>query len=137
MRARRRQLFAAFCFAALAVASAGCGNPQGTLHTLVEETPTEAVATATAVPGAPSHTKVAAEDTPPPASATSEPAATLTSVATPTGVATAGIEPTTTVPPPCRKISVQPWETLTPGDPARGGDPVHKPFLGVNLVISG
>jgi hypothetical protein len=41
------------------------------------------------------------------------------------------------VPPPCRKISFGPGETLTAADlAARGrGAPVRKPFLGENLVI--
>jgi sortase family protein len=136
MRARRSHLFVTVCFAALAVASAGCGDPQATSHTVVENSPTEGAAAATAAPDATSPatetsaTPAPAEDTPP--SPTSEPLATPTSVATP------GVEPTATVPPPCRKISFGPSETLTSADlAARGrGAPVRKLFLGVSLVIT-
>lgn len=131
MRALRIQLFAVLCAAALAAAAAACGDPQATSHAPNEASPTEGAATAAPVPSATRTGEVPSEQT-------------LTAVVpisetpvTPTIAPAVIIEATATVPPPCRKITFSPGETLTAADlAARGrGAPVRKPFLGVNVVI--
>ncbi len=135
-------MFAVLCFAALAAASAGCGNPDAKVQSLSATSATattEATATAGAIEtptfDATRTAEAAAtstdEATQPPDTSTAEPFATST--LTPTSE----VEPVATKPPPCRQITFSPGGTLTAADlAARGrGDPVRKPFLGVNLVI--
>lgn len=131
MRVWRPQLFAVLCFAALAAASAGCGDPKSTLHTLAEASATEDLITATPTLGATDTAEPQAEETQPPATSTAEP------LATPTIAAPTEVEPVATKPPPCRAITFSGGDSLSAADlTARGrGDPVRKPFLGVDLVI--
>jgi hypothetical protein len=131
MRVCRPQLFVILCFTALAAASAGCGDPKDKLHALAQASVTAGLATATPTLDATNTAEARAEKTQPPATPTSEP------LATPPSAPTTGIEPVATKPPPCRKITFGTGESLSAADlAARGrGDPVRKPFVGVNLII--
>jgi LPXTG-site transpeptidase (sortase) family protein len=137
MRVFRPPLFATLSFVALVIASAGCGHPDDQLHALAEisatstasfDTPTLAVTTTIAPETAETQT---------PITATPEPPVTREPSVTPTSPPTMGVEAVATRPPPCRKIQFSSGESITPADlAARGhGEPVRKPFLGVNLVI--
>ncbi len=137
MRVCRPQLFTVLCFAAIAAVSAACGDATDQLRTLAETSTTDSPSSATLTLVATNTAGPQAEETQPPATSPSEPLATSVPLATPTSAPTADIEPVATKPPPCRKIQFSPGESLTAADlAARGhGDPVRKPFLGVNLVI--
>ena len=137
MRHRGLQLFAVLCVAAAVAASLGCGNPRNELHALAETATTDVVAPETAAPVSTSTTEAPSEETQAPITATVEPPDTPEPIATQTPAPVSNIEPTATVPPPCRKIQFSAGETLTAADlAARGsGEPVRKPFVGVNLVI--
>jgi Sortase domain len=134
----RPRIFAVLCLTAVAMASAGCGDPKSTLHALAETsatpdlpTATTDLTTATLTPDATNTAEPPADETQLPATSTSAPAATSTIEAT------TEVEAVATKPPPCRVIQFSPGSSLTAADlDARGrGDPVRKPFLGVNLVI--
>jgi LPXTG-site transpeptidase (sortase) family protein len=135
MRNCRPHVFAVFCLAA--VAAAACGNPDAKPRALAAASPTAVDATAAPAPVATDTVAPPAEETEPPAAATPHSSATDEPLATPASTATPDVEPVATKPPPCRTITFSSGETLTAADlAARGrGDPVRKPFLGVNLVI--
>jgi LPXTG-site transpeptidase (sortase) family protein len=119
---------ATLAFALIALA---CGEPDGGPRALSADTPQPS---RTATIDAPT-SESARTETPEP-EATPSPAEAEPTVTT-APPATSAVEPTATVPPLCRDLTFGPAETLTNEDLAeRGaGTPVHKPFLGVNLVI--
>jgi LPXTG-site transpeptidase (sortase) family protein len=127
--------------AAFAIMSAGCGDPGAKVRSLAAPSATEAspvpqtgfteTPSTEATGDADTATTVPAEETPLPTSARTEPLTTATADAT------TEVEPVATKPPPCRVIAFSSGNTLTAADlEARGrGQPVRKPFLGVDLVI--